>query len=71
MQLYYQNLFTKEQSISLFAAMEISHELPKSKKDMVYIVPAIGTKDYAQITIEISEHKSTYGKKLFHWKHYR
>lgn len=70
MKLYYQNLLTKEQSISLFAVMEVSQGLPK-KKEAVYIVPPIGAKDYAQITIEVSEHKSTYGKKLFHWKHYR
>ena len=68
--IFYQNFLTKEQSVSLLAAMEIDHALPK-KKEIVQIVPAIGTRDYARISIQVSEHKSTYGKKLFHWKHYR
>jgi hypothetical protein len=69
---FYQNLLTKIQSHLLLESFDVDKtiQLPKKKETLLIVFPK-SRSDISKIEITVSPRKSTYGKTLYHWKHFR
>ena len=68
--IYFTNFLTKSQSLGAFNDFGVTSNVPK-KKESVFIVPPIGARDYSKIVVSVHTEKSTFGKSLYKWEHFR